>query len=431
MKKIPSFKTVFQNILILFSFLGLGYLIMIHSISLANASELEYRDVILEFSEQIDQKGIVIINNKTIVTYWNNTKNKDSETIIKDIKTRLDSNDQFKNTEYYDFYPEWIKNNDKYFISTLSSFPKTQFTKEMIYPRLLVAAGEKDLNGKWNVYLEFYDFQYNSIILKLPNEIIDEESKQYYLIDQNPISVGNKIITTQEVFSIPGLPWTPATSWYLTGGVHSSNSCCLDFQDSSGGEGTVKAAEAGTKIYTNGTCIFYKNGSHSLIYQHIKPSDISSAPTNIHQGDYIGKTYTGTGCGLNFNVLHHVHFGTWNTNATAGISIIGTTLNNWLVNYNSQQDITSLTKNQNTVYVNGLVYYDSTNPCIPPASGDWSVNQNCEIDGSYTVPANLIIDNNSILTIKSTSNLNIDFINYHLLVKFGSKLFIENGGKIF
>jgi len=45
--------------------------------------------------------------------------------------------------------------------------------------------------------------------------------------------------------------------------------------------------------------------------------------------------------------------------------------------------------------------------CLPPSSGDWVVDSSCEMSSSATVNGNLIVQNNSVLTIPSGVTLTV------------------------
>ncbi len=68
--------------------------------------------------------------------------------------------------------------------------------------------------------------------------------------------------------------------------------------------------------------------------------------------------------------------------------------------------------------------------CMPLSSGDWVISTSCTLASSATPPANVIVQNNAVLTIPSGVNLNLDFTRYHLLVYSGSGVLIQPGGKI-
>ncbi|MGB6463762.1 MAG: S8 family serine peptidase [Nitrosotalea sp.] len=68
--------------------------------------------------------------------------------------------------------------------------------------------------------------------------------------------------------------------------------------------------------------------------------------------------------------------------------------------------------------------------CGPPISGDWTIPSSCSISSTVTVPANVIVQSGSVLTIPNGLRLNIDFTHYHLLVKSGGGVLIKAGGAI-
>ncbi len=69
--------------------------------------------------------------------------------------------------------------------------------------------------------------------------------------------------------------------------------------------------------------------------------------------------------------------------------------------------------------------------CAPPLSGDWVISEDCALEQNATAPAHVIVQNNATLTIANSASLNIDFATYHLLVKYGSKVIIKQGAKIY
>jgi 3D (Asp-Asp-Asp) domain-containing protein len=69
-------------------------------------------------------------------------------------------------------------------------------------------------------------------------------------------------------------------------------------------------------------------------------------------------------------------------------------------------------------------------PCLVPLSGDWIVTSNCTLMNSVTVPANVWIQNNSVLTIPNQITLFVDFENNNLTVFSGSGLLILLGGTL-
>src|SRR5437660_1047250 len=68
--------------------------------------------------------------------------------------------------------------------------------------------------------------------------------------------------------------------------------------------------------------------------------------------------------------------------------------------------------------------------CVPPPSGDWIITASCTLAKSADAPANVIVQNNSLLTIPNGISLNVDFKNHFLLVNSGSGVYIAPSGKI-
>ncbi len=69
-------------------------------------------------------------------------------------------------------------------------------------------------------------------------------------------------------------------------------------------------------------------------------------------------------------------------------------------------------------------------PCVPPLTGDWIVISDCTLGDSVTVPQNVWVQNNSVLTIPNQVTLGIDFENFNLIVFSGSGILIQFGGAI-
>ena len=68
--------------------------------------------------------------------------------------------------------------------------------------------------------------------------------------------------------------------------------------------------------------------------------------------------------------------------------------------------------------------------CTPPGSGDWIVSASCTFEGTATAPANVIVEAGIALTIDTGASLDINFTNFHLLIRSGAKVVIKDGGKI-
>jgi len=68
--------------------------------------------------------------------------------------------------------------------------------------------------------------------------------------------------------------------------------------------------------------------------------------------------------------------------------------------------------------------------CIVPNSEDMIVASDCVLYASFVAPGNVIVQNNSVMTIPDGVTLNIDFAISHLAIKSGSGILIKSGGAI-
>jgi len=73
---------------------------------------------------------------------------------------------------------------------------------------------------------------------------------------------------------------------------------------------------------------------------------------------------------------------------------------------------------------------DCVDRCTPPVNGDWVVESSCEYTGNAKAPANVIVRNDSVLTIAPTATLDIDFDRHRLQVVNGSGVLIKPEGRI-
>jgi hypothetical protein len=76
-------------------------------------------------------------------------------------------------------------------------------------------------------------------------------------------------------------------------------------------------------------------------------------------------------------------------------------------------------------------WQSSTNTCAPPQSGDWDITSNCIPGVNINATGNnVVVDDDSVLTIANNTKLTIDLSQNHLLVKYGSGILITSGSKI-
>ena len=86
-------------------------------------------------------------------------------------------------------------------------------------------------------------------------------------------------------------------------------------------------------------------------------------------------------------------------------------------------------------------YYDVIHPwavgsitvnpqdCLVPSTGNWVITQNCKLISSATAPANVIVQNNSVLTIPSGVTLTIPS-GSNITIESGGEVLIRNGGTL-
>jgi subtilisin family serine protease len=78
-----------------------------------------------------------------------------------------------------------------------------------------------------------------------------------------------------------------------------------------------------------------------------------------------------------------------------------------------------------------LSLQNTSTACPPiPQSGTWTITYDCELTNNTTVPGNILIQNNSVLTIPTGIILDIDFTTKNLTITSGSGVLIKSGGKI-
>jgi hypothetical protein len=69
--------------------------------------------------------------------------------------------------------------------------------------------------------------------------------------------------------------------------------------------------------------------------------------------------------------------------------------------------------------------------CTPPASGNWTVTQSCDLAPSAVILGDVTVQNNATLTVENNRYLAVDFRVNEVRVRDGSKLVIKSGGRLF
>ena len=80
--------------------------------------------------------------------------------------------------------------------------------------------------------------------------------------------------------------------------------------------------------------------------------------------------------------------------------------------------------------IRGQILILSAGDCVV-SSGNWIIQQSCNLASTATAPANVIVQNGAVLTIPNGISLNINFLQYHLLVQSGGGVLIKAGAKIY
>ena len=63
--------------------------------------------------------------------------------------------------------------------------------------------------------------------------------------------------------------------------------------------------------------------------------------------------------------------------------------------------------------------------CPLPSDGDWIIISSCTLNSNFSAPDDVIVKNNSVLTIPSGLTLDIDFVNNFLKIEFESGVRIK------
>ncbi len=111
-------------------------------------------------------------------------------------------------------------------------------------------------------------------------------------------------------------------------------------------------------------------------------------------------------------------------NATEFTNVIGT--------YSIYYDSVDASGNSAIQVIRTVNVIEATVPtfCAPPNSGDWIITTSCTVNTSATAQENVIVQNDSILSISSGITLNIDFAAFSLTVQSGSGVLIKSGGTV-
>jgi len=68
--------------------------------------------------------------------------------------------------------------------------------------------------------------------------------------------------------------------------------------------------------------------------------------------------------------------------------------------------------------------------CALPSGGDWIITSSCTLNSNFSAPDDVIIKNNSVLTVPAGIALDINFVTNFLHIESGSGLLIKAGGYV-
>ena len=227
-------------------------------------------------------------------------------------------------------------------------------------------------------------------------------------------------------------PWTSGNLWEKSNGWHQEGSA-IDFRPvdpndvavlaSGGGNVTLVCADPFQAMFR----VEHHDGERTG-YLHL---DVNTIKTNIDgqnipRGWYLGDIYDGnattanncpsgldcqydTPCG--YGTGPHIHFTITDQNAA--------------IDGNNIDDVASAPNGTPFLSTNARI-----DPCGPPSSGTWTIQDSCIFCDNASAPGNVVVENGAILTVFPEANLNIDLANYHLLIRDGAGVQIADGGRI-
>lgn len=186
---------------------------------------------------------------------------------------------------------------------------------------------------EWRIYVEGTD-EYTLALRRMPGQL------QWLVAlvrdGAGSASTGDLNVT----YSIPGLPWPIDTSWrYNQGPAEADHPNEFDFGvPTAGVQDQIHAAEVGTVVATNGTCVWIQRPSDGLrlFYQHLEPSDIAhlTIGKSVNRGDWLGRTTISRGCGGS-TTNHHLHFSFYSPYSGGVLNPQDFLMNDWLVRGNT------------------------------------------------------------------------------------------------
>ena len=205
--------------------------------------------------------------------------------------------------------------------------------------------------------------------------------------------------------------------------------------------GTVPALN--TALLAEGTHelkVIDTNGAEGTIQLTIPERTLEVSPAASRPGDVVsitGRNFIGSNPdGLSATIEVKYQCGANSTSVTANPDVSGDFQEAITIPSNcsipSTNTITAAIEvaGENTNVVEVVVHEIPEATCSPPGSGVLTVAVNCTFQGSAAAPGNVIVEPGIALTIDTGAALDINFTNFHLLIRSGAKVVIKDGGKI-
>jgi hypothetical protein len=206
-------------------------------------------------------------------------------------------------------------------------WPEEQTDPHVFAPTNTLFAVARFSEGNWTVAVEGSE-KYPSLVADAPEELLSTYAKQT-LIDS--VSSDGEEVHPAGSSAAPytlGLPWQEGTTWYYRTSIHGSNNA-LDFANSCGTVGDIKATDAGVVDWKGDTCLIVRRSDGLRVgYQHVAKVDVNqwALGSAVQKGQQIGKTTLESGCN-GYTQAHHVHL--WLSDAGGNVNPNLSTFGGW------------------------------------------------------------------------------------------------------
>lgn len=305
-------------------------------------------------------------------------------------------------------------------------------------------------SNKWLVEVESSD-KFNDLLEQLPTSKFDHNykiSRKKYLYNKhNSFSETKSYIANTQTVSYK-FPWSSSEMWKLSParsqvwhGSGCNNKCALDFLPPNPYSGSkilagasgvvVRMCSSGTEN-TQNIFILDDNGNEVGNWHINRGSLKVGLNQRVFQGQEIGNTYVYTSggtyedrCGV--LTTTHLHWMLPYKPATSNTQEItpDITIDGWRFNYPD-----NFARNGTDKKGPGSLFTSTNGGCFQPSQDILFVNSTCTLYQNQTELKNIVIRNNSTLTISEGVTLDLDLRNYYLRIEEGSKIIIKESAGI-